>query len=319
MAINLEKRLTEINKGLQTKFTLADEESLDIQRISTGLPNLDVMLGGGLPRKSSTIIYGQESSGKTFIALKAIAHAQSEGLECGFVDAEFSYDPVWAEKVGIQKKKLYIIQPETGEQALDATLALCKAGIDLVVVDSIAALLPTKEMEGTMEDNTIGQQARLLNQFFRKHGPVNFKTALVMINQVRAGIGGYYTSDALPAGKGQQFFSRIIVQCRRGKPIQEKGNSFPLGFMMELKTKKNKTAPPLGECSLPFYYSGEIEMSTLLFQLGVDFGFIERSGAYYNYDGIRELGRENFIKTLKEENKMDKLSKDLEKAEVANG
>ena len=184
MAINLEKRLTEINKGLQTKFTLADEESLDIQRISTGLPSLDVMLGGGLPRKSSTIIYGQESSGKTFIALKAIAHAQSEGLECGFVDAEFSYDPVWAEKVGIQKKKLYIIQPETGEQALDATLALCKAGIDLVVVDSIAALLPTKEMEGTMEDNTIGQQARLLNQFFRKHGPVNFKTALVMINQV---------------------------------------------------------------------------------------------------------------------------------------
>ena len=319
MAISLEKRLTEINKGLQTKFTLADEESLDIQRISTGLPNLDTMLGGGLPRKSSTIIYGQESSGKTFIALKAIAHAQSEGLECGFVDAEFSYDPVWAEKVGIQKKKLYIIQPETGEQALDATLALCKAGIDLVVVDSIAALLPTKEMEGTMEDNTIGQQARLLNQFFRKHGPVNFKTALVMINQVRAGIGGYYTSDALPAGKGQQFFSRIIVQCRRGKPIQEKGNSFPLGFMMELKTKKNKTAPPLGECTLPFYYSGKIEMATLLFQLGVDFGHIERSGAYYNYDGIRELGRENFIKALKEENKMDKLSKDLEKAEVVNG
>ena len=319
MAISLEKRLTEINKGLQTKFTLADEESLDIQRISTGLPNLDAMLGGGLPRKSSTIIYGQESSGKTFIALKAIAHAQSEGLECGFVDAEFSYDPVWAEKVGIQKKKLYIIQPETGEQALDATLALCKAGIDLVIVDSIAALLPTKEMEGTMEDNTIGQQARLLNQFFRKHGPVNFKTALVMINQVRAGIGGYYTSDALPAGKGQQFFSRIIVQCRRGKPIQEKGNSFPLGFMMELKTKKNKTAPPLGECTLPFYYTGKIEMATLLFQLGVDFGHIERSGAYYNYDGIRELGRENFIKALKEENKMDKLSKDLEKAEVVNG
>jgi len=319
MATNIGKRLTEINKGLQTKFTLADEESLDIQRISTGLPNLDAMLGGGLPRKSSTIIYGQESSGKTFIALKAIAHAQSEGLECGFVDAEFSYDPVWAEKVGIQKKKLYIIQPETGEQALDATLALCKAGIDLVVVDSIAALLPTKEMEGTMEDNSIGQQARLLNQFFRKHGPVNFKTALIMINQVRAGIGGYYTSDALPAGKGQQFFSRIIVQCRRGKPIQEKGNSFPLGFMMELKTKKNKTAPPLGECSLPFYYSGEIEMSTLLFQLGVDFGHIERSGAYYNYDGIRELGRENFIKALKEEDKMDKLSKDLEKAEVING
>ena len=167
--INLGKRLAEINKGLQTKFTLADEDSLNIQRISTGLPNFDKMLGGGLPRKSATIFYGQESSGKTFLAMKAIASAQAEGLECGFIDAEFSYDPVWAEKVGMDIKKLYIIQPETGEQALDATLALCKAGVDLVVIDSIAALLPTKEMEGSMEDNTIGQQARMLNQFFRKH------------------------------------------------------------------------------------------------------------------------------------------------------
>ena len=319
MATNLGKRLTEINKGLKTKFTLADDESLITQRISTGLPNFDNILGGGIPRRSTTIFYGQESSGKTFLAMKAIASAQSEGLECGFIDAEFSFDPDWAEKIGMNVKDLYMLQHETGEQALDGALALCKAGVDLVVVDSIAALLPTKEMEGTMEDNTIGQQARLLNQFFRKHGPANHKTALVMINQVRAGIGGYYTTDALPAGKGQQFFSRIIVQCKRGKPIQDKGSSFPLGFMMELKTRKNKTAPPLGEWSLPFYYSGEIEMSTLLFQLGVDFGYIQRSGAYYSYDGIRELGRENFIKTLKEENKMDKLSEDLEKAEAVNG
>lgn len=317
--INLGKRLAEINKGLQTKFTLADEDSLNIQRISTGLPNFDKMLGGGLPRKSATIFYGQESSGKTFLAMKAIASAQAEGLECGFIDAEFSYDPVWAEKVGMDIKKLYIIQPETGEQALDATLALCKAGVDLVVIDSIAALLPTKEMEGSMEDNTIGQQARMLNQFFRKHGPANHKTALIMINQVRAGIGGYYTADALPAGKGQQFFSRIIVQCKRGKPIQDKGNSLPAGFMMELKTRKNKTSPPLQECSLPFYYSGAIEMATLLFQLGVDFGLIERTGAYYNFDGIRELGRENFLKTLQEENKMDKLTKEIEELEVVNG
>ena len=319
MATNLGKRLTEINKGLKTKFTLADDESLITQRISTGLPNFDNILGGGIPRRSTTIFYGQESSGKTFLAMKAIASAQSEGLECGFIDAEFSFDPDWAEKIGMNVKDLYMLQPETGEQALDGALALCKAGVDLVVVDSIAALLPTKEMEGSMEDNTIGQQARMMNQFFRKHGPVNEKTALIMINQVRAGIGGYYTSDALPAGKGQQFFARIIIQCRRGKPIQDKGKSFPLGFMMELKARKNKTAPPLGEASLPFYYTGEIDMSTLLFQLGVDFGFIERTGAYYNFDGIRELGRENFINTLKAENKMDKLSAMLEELEVENG
>ena len=319
MASDISKRLTEINKGLKTKFTLADEESLITKRISTGLPNFDKILGGGVPRRSTTIFYGQESSGKTFLAMKAIASAQSEGLECGFVDAEFSFDPDWAEKVGINVKDLYMLQPETGEQALDGALALCKAGVDLVVVDSIAALLPTKEMEGSMEDNTIGQQARMMNQFFRKHGPVNEKTALIMINQVRAGIGGYYTSDALPAGKGQQFFARRIVQCRRGKPIQDKGKSFPLGFMMEIKARKNKTAPPLGEASLPFYYTGQIDMSTLLFQLGVDFGIIERTGAYYSFDGIRELGRENFIEALKVENKMDKLSEQLEEMEEING
>ena len=319
MASDISKRLTEINKGLKTKFTLADEESLITKRISTGLPNFDKILGGEVPRRSTTIFYGQESSGKTFLAMKAIASAQSEGLECGFVDAEFSFDPDWAEKVGINVKDLYMLQPETGEQALDGALALCKAGVDLVVVDSIAALLPTKEMEGSMEDNTIGQQARMMNQFFRKHGPVNEKTALIMINQVRAGIGGYYTSDALPAGKGQQFFARIIVQCRRGKPIQDKGKSFPLGFMMEIKARKNKTAPPLGEASLPFYYTGQIDMSTLLFQLGVDFGIIERTGAYYSFDGIRELGRENFIEALKVENKMDRLSEQLEEMEEING
>ena len=319
MASDISKRLTEINKGLKTKFTLADEESLITKRISTGLPNFDKILGGGVPRRSTTIFYGQESSGKTFLAMKAIASAQSEGLECGFVDAEFSFDPDWAEKVGINVKDLYMLQPETGEQALDGALALCKAGVDLVVVDSIAALLPTKEMEGSMEDNTIGQQARMMNQLFRKHGPVNEKTALIMINQVRAGIGGYYTSDALPAGKGQQFFARIIVQCRRGKPIQDKGKSFPLGFMMEIKARKNKTAPPLGEASLPLYYTGQIDMSTLLFQLGVDFGIIERTGAYYSFDGIRELGRENFIEALKVVNKMDRLSEQLEEMEEING
>lgn len=312
MATNLGKRLNEINKGLTTKFTLADEESLVTKRISTGLPNFDRILGGGLPRRSATIFYGQESTGKTFLAMTAIAHAQSEGLECGFIDAEFSFDPIWAKTIGIDEKKLFIIQPETGEQALDGALALCKAGTDVVVVDSIAALLPTKEAGGGMEDNAIGLQARLLNQFFRKHGPSNHQTALIMINQVRAGIGGYYTTDALPAGKGQQFFARIIVQCRKGKPIQEKGNPLPLGFMMELKARKNKTAPPLGECSLPFYYNGQIEMTTLLFQLGLDFGIIERKGAYYNYNGIRELGRENFIQTLKDEDKVDELTAKLE-------
>ena len=303
----LNKRLTEINKGLKTKFQFADDESLITERISTGLFNFDQVMGGGFPRRSVTLLYGNESSGKTYVSLHAIANAQKEGLVCGFVDAEFSFDPVWAEKIGIKTSELYIIQPETGESALDATLALCTAGLDLVVVDSIAALLPTKEMEGGMEDNTIGQQARLMNQFFRKHGPVNHNTALVMINQVRTGIGSYYVSDALPAGKGQQFFSRIIIHCKRGKPIQEKGVTMPLGFQMHFTCKKNKTAPPLGECDVPFYYSGLVDKDTMVFQLGVDSGLVERRGAYYTYGDIRGLGRESFIESVKKQGVMDNL------------
>jgi len=308
----LNKRLTEINKGLKTKFLFADDDSLITERISTGLFNFDQVLGGGFPRRSVTLLYGNESSGKTYVCLHAIANAQKEGLVCGFVDAEFSFDPVWAEKIGINISELYIIQPETGESALDATLALCIAGLDLVVVDSIAALLPTKEMVGSMEDNTIGQQARLMNQFFRKHGPVNHKTALIMINQVRVGIGTYYVSDALPAGKGQQFFSRIIVHCKRGKPIQEKGVTMPQGFQMHFTCKKNKTAPPLGECDVPFYYSGLVDKDTMVFQLGVDSGLVERRGAYYTYGDVRGLGRENFIEIVKEQGVMDNLVLDVQ-------
>jgi len=303
----LKEQLAEINKSLKTKFTFADEDEFVTKRISTGLFNFDQVLGGGFPRKSVTLLYGNESSGKTYVALHAIANAQKEGLTCGFIDAEFSYDPVWAEKIGVDNSNLFIIQPETGEAALDATLALCKGEVDLVIVDSIAALLPTKEFDGTMEDNSIGTQARLMNQFFRKHGPVNKSTALVMINQVRSGIGSYYVSDALPAGKGQQFFSRIIVHCKRGKPIQEKGNTMPQGFQMHFTCKKNKTAPPLGECDVPFYYSGLVDKDTMVFQLGVDAGLVERRGAYYTYGDIRGLGRENFIESVKEQGVMDNL------------
>ena len=315
---DLKKRLAEINQGLKTKFVFADEDSFLVQRISTGLINFDQVLGGGLPRKAVTIMYGNESSGKTYLALHAMANAQKEGLECGYIDAEFSYDPEWAEKIGVDNSNLYLMQPETGEVALDSVLALLTAGVDLVVVDSIAALLPTKEFTGSMEDNTIGQQARLMNQFFRKHGPANTKTALVMINQVRTGIGTYYVSDALPAGKGQQFFSRIIMHCKRGKPIQEKGNPMPQGFQMHLTCKKNKTAPPLGECDIPFYYSGDVDKDTMVFQLGVDSGLVERRGAYYSYGDIRGLGRENFIDAVKEQGLMDSFVEHVQGV-MANG
>ena len=299
MAINLEKRLTEINKGLQTKFTLADEESLDIQRISTGLPNFDTMLGGGLPRKSATIFYGQESSGKTFLALKAIANAQSEKLECGFVDAEFSYDPVWAEKVGIQKKQLYIIQPETGEQALDATLALCKAGVDLVVVDSIAALLPTAEAQGSMEDQQMGLHARLMNKIFRKL-PISMSshdpgTAVIMINQVRAGLGGYITREALPGGKGQEFFAKIMVRMSKGESIGDKG------FFIKMRTPKNKTYQPLQECTVPFYYSGEQDPTYELFTTALDLDVVSRRGATYAFEDKKAVGKDNFVSLMKED------------------
>ena len=287
-----------INKKLKTNISIGDSESLEVKRIETGIPPFDQILGGGVPRQSVTEFYGYQSSGKTYIAQRIIAYAQSQGLKCGFVDAEWAFEPVWAERIGINTEELIVSRPHTGESALNILLALCEAGLDLVVLDSIAALLPTAEAEGSMEDMQMGLHARLMNKIFRKL-PIAMSsstpgTAVIMINQIRAGLGGYITKEALPGGKGQEFFSRIMVRMSKSESIGDKG------FYIKMRTPKNKTFKPLQECLVPFYYDGQQNPSYELFATALDLGIIVRKGATYTFNGTKAVGKDNFVSFMKD-------------------
>jgi len=287
-----------INKQLKTNISIGNSESLEIQRIETGMPSMDQILGGGIPRQSVTEFFGYQSSGKSYIAQRIIAHAQSQGLKCGLVDAEWAFEPVWAETIGIDTEELIVSRPHTGESALDILLALCTSGLDLVVLDSIAALLPTAEAEGSMEDMQMGLHARLMNKIFRKL-PIAMSdtlpgTAVIMINQIRAGLGGYITKEALPGGKGQEFFSRIMVRIAKGESIGDKG------FYIKMRTPKNKTYKPLQECLVPFYYDGAQNPSYELFTTALDLGIVERRGATYTFNGTKAIGKDNFVSSMKD-------------------
>ena len=288
-----------INKQLKTNISVGDEESLRLKRIRTGIAPFDQILGGGIPRQSVTEFYGYQSSGKTYIAQRIIAAAQEQGLKCGIVDAEWSFEPDWAEKIGIQTDELVVSRPHTGESALDILLAMCEAGLDLVVLDSIAALLPTAEAQGSMEDQQMGLHARLMNKIFRKL-PISMSsqepgTAVIMINQVRAGLGGYITREALPGGKGQEFFAKIMVRMSKGESIGDKG------FFIKMRTPKNKTYQPLQECTVPFYYSGEQDPTYELFTTSLDLDVVSRRGATYAFGDKKALGKDNFVSLMKED------------------
>ena len=303
---DIDRIVSSINKELKTNLVVGDDDALDTLRIPTGMPALDTMLGGGVPRQAVTELFGYQSSGKTYISQRIIAHAQSLGYTCGFIDAEFSYDPEWSANVGINTHDLIVSRPNTGEVALDVLLKLCEEGVDIVVLDSIAALLPTAEAKEGMDHLSIGLQARLMNQLFRKLAPVNSKTAVILINQIRAGIGGYITRDALPGGKGQEFFSRIMVRVKKGETIGDQKS--PQGFFIEMKAEKNKTHTPLLTSSVPFYYTGLPDPIYEAFMMASDLGIVVRSGPQYAYPDKetgevlhKALGREKFLQLMKDE------------------
>ena len=302
---DIDRIVASINKELKTNLVVGDDEALDTLRIPTGMPALDQMLGGGVPRQAVTELFGYQSSGKTYISQRIIAHAQTLGYTCGFIDAEFSYDPEWSSNVGINTHDLIVSRPDTGEVALDVLLKLCEQGVDIVVLDSIAALLPTAEAKEGMDHLSIGLQARLMNQLFRKLAPSNEKTAVILINQIRAGIGGYITRDALPGGKGQEFFSRIMVRVRKGETIGDQKS--PQGFFIEMKAEKNKTHTPLLTSSVPFYYTGLPDPIYEAFMMASDLGIVVRSGPQYAYPDketgevvYKALGREKFLQLMKD-------------------
>lgn len=309
----LEAVMKEINDSLKTSFTFGDDPTKTLKRMSTGEPLLDSVLGGGVARRSNTVIFGPPSCGKTFICQKITAATQRAGGIAALVDAEFAFDPDWYAKSGVNIDELIHVEPDNGEQALDAVLALCRAEVDLVVIDSAAALVPEAEIAGDMEDMQIGLQARLLNKFFRKIGPINKKTAIVIINQTRAGIGqgsGRFVPQVLAAGKGQEYFAKVILEVKKGEEIYKDGESkqkkdIPLGFYMSIFAQKNKTYQPFLRCELPFYFSGDTDELLQMFQVALSYGVITQAGAYYRFGTeIQAQGRPKFLDMMRNDEEL---------------
>ena len=278
--------------------------SRDIEAISTGSLSLDIALGvGGLPKGRIVEIYGPESSGKTTLTLQVIAESQKLGGTAAFVDAEHALDPVYAEKLGVNVDDLLVSQPDTGEQALEITDMLVRSGaVDIVVVDSVAALTPKAEIEGDMGDHHVGLQARLMSQALRKL-TANIKrsnTLVIFINQIRMKIGVMFGNpETTTGGNALKFYSSVRLDIRRTGAIK-KGDEI-LGNETRVKVVKNKVAPPFKQAEFEILYGEGISHEAELISLGVQHGFVEKSGAWYSYNGDRiGQGKDNVRTFLKD-------------------
>ncbi len=275
----------------------ADRAIVRVESISTGAINLDAAIGvGGIPRGRVTEIYGPESSGKTTLCLHVIANAQKTGGTAAFIDAEHALDLEYAKKLGVDVDKLLISQPDTGEQALEICEILVRSGaVDIVVVDSVAALVPKAEIEGDMGDSHVGLQARLMSQALRKlTGAIaRSKTSVVFINQLREKIGVMFGSpETTTGGKALKFYASLRLDIRRIGPVKEKEDV--IGSHVRVKVVKNKVAPPFKQAEFDIMYAEGISVTSLLVDIGSEAGIIEKSGAWYSYNGQRiGQGREN--------------------------
>src|SRR5215204_1857899 len=281
-----------------------NDRSMDIEVISTGSLGLDIALGvGGLPRGRVVEIYGPESSGKTTLALHCIAEAQKKGGICAFVDAEHALDPIYARKLGVKVDDLLISQPDHGEQALEIADTLVRSGaIDVLVVDSVAALVPRAELEGEMGDSLPGLQARLMSQALRKlTASINkSKTMVIFINQIRMKIGVMYGSpETTTGGNALKFYASIRLDIRRIGAIKDREEI--VGNQTRVKVVKNKLAPPFRQVEFDIMYGEGISKTGELLDLGVKSGVVEKSGAWFSYDSQRMgQGRENARQFLKD-------------------
>ncbi len=274
-----------------------NDKAMDIATVSTGSLGLDIALGvGGLPRGRIVEIYGPESSGKTTLALHTVAEAQKRGGICAFVDAEHALDPVYARKLGVNVDDLLISQPDAGEQALEITDTLVRSGaVDVVVVDSVAALVPRAELEGEMGDSLPGLQARLMSQALRKlTASINkSKTMVIFINQIRMKIGVMYGSpETTTGGNALKFYASVRLDIRRIGAIKERDEV--VGNQTRVKVVKNKLAPPFKQVEFDIMYGEGVSKTGELIDLGVKAGVVEKSGAWFSYDSQRiGQGREN--------------------------
>lgn len=306
----LEAAMSQIDRafGKGSVMKLGQQESLDIEAIPTGSLGLDIGLGiGGLPKGRIIEIYGPESSGKTTLALHVLAEAQKKGGTCAFIDAEHALDPVYAKNLGVDTEELLISQPDTGEQSLEIADTLVRSGaIDVLVIDSVAALVPQAELEGEMGDTHVGLQARLMSQALRKlTGSISrSKCMVIFINQIRMKIGVMFGSpETTSGGNALKFYASVRIDIRRIGQIKNKDEI--VGNQTRVKVVKNKVAPPFKVIEFDIMYGEGISKTGEILDLGVKADIVEKSGSWYSYDSQRiGQGREQAKKFLSENSDM---------------
>ncbi len=302
----LEMALRQIEKqfGKGSIMKLGESTHMQVETVPSGSLALDIALGiGGLPRGRVIEIYGPESSGKTTVALHAIAEVQRIGGQAAFIDAEHALDPLYASKLGVNIDELLLSQPDTGEQALEIAEALVRSGaVDVIVIDSVAALVPKAEIEGDMGDSHVGLQARLMSQALRKlSGAISkSKTIAIFINQLREKVGVMFGNpETTPGGRALKFYSSVRLDVRRVETLKQ-GNDM-VGNRTRIKVVKNKVAPPFKQAEIDIMYGEGISREGSLIDIGVEMDIVQKSGAWFSYEGERlGQGRENSKQYLKD-------------------